>query len=275
MNSGWVSLRKCNILASTSIPRAIPMTPALRSLSLALCIALLAACSLFPPVAHAACENRFYAPEDNDNIRPLNRPHAEFASVLRAANAGNGLAARNLAVSYETGYLVSQCAEKAAYWYGKAASSGDQVARRWMEERDALARLADGPECAGAYCAGGARTRVATFYAGRFGHYFAPLTINDVTVEGLIDTGASSIAVSPETARSLGIDKLPAQQGNVQTANGVITASHVIVPSVTVSGITLQNVRVAIGVNGHTLIGMSFLGRLQLQMGSGTLSMSH
>lgn len=99
--------------------------------------------------------------------------------------------------------------------------------------------------------------------------------IDGITVEGLIDTGASSIAMSPDVARQLGIDRLPAQAGSVQTANGAITASHVVVPSVTVSGITLRDVRIAIGVTGETLIGMSFLGRLQLRMGSGTMSMSH
>lgn len=236
---------------------------------------LLAACSA--SAAYASCENSFFAPEDNDNAKPLQRPHAEFTAALRSASAGNALAARNLAVSYEAGYLVAPCEERAAYWYGKAANGGDQVAKRWVEARTALARMASGPECLGAFCADNTdgRSHVATFYAGRHGHYFAPLTINGITVEGLIDTGASSIAMSPDVARQLGIDRLPAQAGSVQTANGVITASHVVVPSVTVSGITLRDVRVAIGVTGETLIGMSFLGRLQLRMGSGTMSMSH
>ncbi|HZW21936.1 retropepsin-like aspartic protease [Noviherbaspirillum sp.] len=245
------------------------MIPVLRTL-------MLAACAMLFQTAHAACENQFFAPDDNGNARPLNRPHAEFAAALRAANAGNATAARNLAVSYEAGYLVSRCEERAAYWYGKAARGGDQEAKRWMEEHEALARMASGPECVGAYCSGNAdgRGHVAMFYAGRHGHYFAPLTINGITVEGLIDTGASSIAMSTETARKLGIDKLPGKSGSVQTANGLLTAEHVVVPEVTISGITLHDVRVAIGTTGETLIGMSFLGRLQLRMGGGVLSMS-
>jgi len=225
--------------------------------------------------AHAACEDRFYAPEDYENLVPLRRPQAEFATALRGANNGDALAARNLAVSYETGYLVSRCEQKAAYWYGRAARGGDRLAKRWVDTHEERLRRAAGPECIGAYCSPDGRTHVAMFYAGRHGHYFAPMTINGVTVEALIDTGASSIAVSRDTARELGIDRFPAQQANVQTANGMITASHVVVPSVTVSGITLENVRVAIGVTGQTLIGMSFLSRLQLQMGNGTLSVSY
>jgi len=217
------------------------MIPVLRTL-------MLAACAMLFQTAHAACENHFFAPDDNGNARPLNRPHAEFAAVLRAANGGNATAARG----------------------------GDQEAKRWMEAHEALLRMAAGPECVGAYCSGNAdgRGHVAMFYAGRHGHYFAPLTINGITVDGLIDTGASSIAMSTETARKLGIDKLPGKSGSVQTANGLLTAEHVVVPEVTISGITLHDVRVAIGTTGETLIGMSFLGRLQLRMGGGVLSMS-
>lgn len=252
------------------------MKPVYRSLRSFLRLALFAACSVFLSVAHAACEDRFFAPEDNDNARPLTRPHPDFIATLRAANAGNARESRNVAVSYEAGYLVSRCPEKAAYWYAKAAHGGDDVAKRWMEEREALDRLADGPECIGLYCSRNpdGRSHVAMFYAGHNGHYFAPLTINGITVTGLIDTGASSIAISHETARKFGIDKLPGKQGTGQTANGTVTTNNVIVPSVTVSGITLENVSVAIGITGEPLIGMSFLSRLQLRMGSGALAMS-
>ncbi len=196
--------------------------------------------------------------------------------MVRAAYAGNAQASRSLAAAYEAGYLVSRCREKAHYWYMKAAGAGDSVAQRRAGELQELARLASGPECIGAYCSDNhdGRAHVAMFYAGRNGHYFAPLTINGVTVDGLIDTGASSIAVSHDTARQLGIDKLPGVQGTSQTANGVVNTTSVMVPSVTVSGITLQDVRVSIGITGNPLIGMSFLSRLHLRMGSGALSMS-
>ena len=239
-------------------------------------LALLAACTAFMPAAHADCEGRFFAPDDKDNARPLRQPHAEFVTTLRAANGGSAQASRNLAASYEAGYLVSKCEEKARYWYAKAAGAGDEIARRRVDENATLARFAAGPECAGPYCNGnpGGGPYVAMFYAGRNGHYFAPLSINGVTVTGLIDTGASTIAMSKETARQLRIDTLTGEQGTVQTANGHLTTTNVVVPSVTVSGITLQDVRVAIGITGEPLIGMSFLSRLQLRMGRGALSMS-
>jgi clan AA aspartic protease (TIGR02281 family) len=239
-------------------------------------LALFVACAAFLSVAQAECDGHYFAPDDGDNARPLRRPHAEFLTMLRAANAGNAQASRSLAAAYEAGYLVSRCREKAHYWYAKAAGAGDSIAKRRADELKELARLAAGPECIGAYCSENhnGSAHVAMFYAGRNGHYFAPLTINGVTVTGLIDTGASSIAVSHETARKLGIDKLPGEQGTSQTANGVLSTTNVMVPEVTVSGITLQGVRVSIGITGEPLIGMSFLSRLHLRMGSGALSMS-
>ncbi|HYD61923.1 MAG TPA: TIGR02281 family clan AA aspartic protease [Noviherbaspirillum sp.] len=239
-------------------------------------LAVFAACAAILPVAHADCDGQYFAPDDSDNARPLRRPHGEFLTMLRAANAGNAQASRSLAAAYEAGYLVSRCREKAQYWYVKAASAGDTVARRRADELQELARLASGPECIGAYCkeSRDGSAHVAMFYAGRNGHYFAPLTINGVTVEGLIDTGASAIAISRETARKFGIDVLPGQPGTARTANGMIETTNVIVPSVTVSGITLQDVRVSIGITGDPLIGMTFLSRLHLQMGGGALSMS-
>jgi len=244
--------------------------------ALTLQLTLFAACALFLSVARADCEERYFSPHDNDNASPLRRPHADFVAMLRSARAGNAQASRSVAASYEAGYLVSKCREKARYWYAKAARAGDELAMRWVDMHDALARLADGPECIGLYCSEDAdgRAHVAMFYAGRNGHYFAPLTINGVTVNGMIDTGASTIAVSHEIARKLGIDNLPGKQGTSQTANGNLTTTDVLVPSVTVSGITLQDVRVSIGITGEPLIGMSFLSRLHLRMGSGALSMS-
>lgn len=240
-------------------------------------LALFAACAAFLPVAHAECDAQYFAPQDNDNVSPLRRPHGELLTMLRAANGGDAQAARSLAAAYEAGYLVSRCTEKAQYWYAKAAKAGDAVAKRRSEQLQEFARLASGPECIGAYCSENhdGRGHVAMFYAGRNGHYHAPLTINGVTVEGMIDTGASSIAMSQETARKLGIDSTAGKQGTARTANGIIETTNVIVPSVTVSGITLHDVRVSIGITGDPLIGMSFLSRLQLRMGSGALSISH
>lgn len=80
----------------------------------------------------------YFAPSDSDNKKPLSRPHPDFLKMQRLANLGNAVEQRNLAVSYETGYLVTQCPEKALYWYQKAAENRDELAQRWIWRRNQL-----------------------------------------------------------------------------------------------------------------------------------------
>jgi clan AA aspartic protease (TIGR02281 family) len=222
------------------------------------------------------CSEQYFAPEDNDNAHALARPHGAFLKMRQAAKTGGAAEMRNLAVAYEAGYLVSQCEDKAATWYGRAAQAGDHIARQWMENHEKAALRRAGPECAGDHCFGryDGEVRTAVFYSGRNGHYFAPVTINGVTEMGLIDTGSSAIAMSEETARSFGINSLSGDTVIATTANGNISARSVTVPSVSVSGLTLRNVRVTVGIQGSMLIGMSFLSRVNVRMEPGLLSMS-
>lgn len=232
---------------------------------------------LLPGTATGAeCADRYFAPEDEQGETALPRPHRELARTLEQARSGDGAAQRSLAVFYEAGYLVSRCGTKAEHWYRKAALAGDDQAKAWVRRHDSLERLGAGPECAGPHCFGGnaAEYRVATFFVGPGGHYFAPVTINGITVNGLIDTGASTLAMSEETARRLGIDYQSGTKGMASTANGNIASSSVVVPTVTVGGITLSNVRASVGITGDMLIGMSFLGRLNVRMEAGQLTLS-
>lgn len=221
------------------------------------------------------CAGKYFAP-DGDGAHALKRPHAEFAKTMLAARGGDATAQRSLAVFYETGYLVSRCEAKAVRWYAKAALAGDDIAKAWIKRHEQFARLRAGPECVGQQCfgAGSAESRMATFVAGRNGHYFAPVTINGVTSTGLIDTGASTIAMSEETARRFGIDFQFGKKGIASTANGKITSTQLTVPVVTVGGIALRDVEVSVGITGDMLIGMSFLSRLNVRMEAGQLTMS-
>lgn len=239
---------------------------------------VLAIGSLGPQLASGAqCDGRYFAAEDNNQERPLARPAPELSSRLQRAKAGMASEQRNLALSYELGYLVSRCDEKALYWYGKAAALGDEVAKDWISQHQRLAERRAGPECSENSCAAGADERRAVVLHAdprRNNHYFAPVTINGRTVEGMIDTGASTIAMSAETAKGFGINVLDGAKGNASTANGNITTSTVIVPQIEVAGIKLNKVPVSIGITGQMLIGMSFLKRLNVAMTGGALTLS-
>ena len=104
-------------------------------------------------------------------------------------------------------------------------------------------------------------------------HFFAPVSINGKTVEGIIDTGASMVAMSTDAARAFGINYANGTPGMASTANGKIQTYRVVVPQVDVAGIKVKNVPVTVGITGELLVGMSFLSQLDVSMTSDTLTM--
>lgn len=98
------------------------------------------------------------------------------------------------------------------------------------------------------------------------GHFQGTFRINGRTVKGLIDTGASVIAINRSTARKLGLSVKAADfTHRVNTANGVVKAAHAILKRVEIQSIRVENVDALIlddkSLSG-TLIGMSFLNKL-------------
>ena len=232
------------------------------------------------PVAALAdeeCDETYYRIDAAGNETPVAQPSPPLAHLLASARAGDAKAQRSLAASYEAGYRVSRCHAKALYWYQRAAHSGDTVAQNWLRQNGALARLHAADECSGPYCAAAAGDgpQLVTLLPDprRSNHYFARVTINGRSAEGMIDTGASTLAMSAETARRFGIDTTKAKAATATTANGSIATSNVVVPQVDVAGINLTDVAVSVGVSGEMLIGMSFLRRLNMTMSGGALTL--
>lgn len=100
------------------------------------------------------------------------------------------------------------------------------------------------------------------------GHYMTLGQINGGTVQFLIDTGATTIAIPSADARRLGINYLNGQRGFTETANGRATAYRITLDTVTVGGITLHSVE-AVVLEGNglnvALLGMSFLSRTEMK----------
>lgn len=240
-------------------------------------LAALAAVLLSAPAAAKDCDGRYFAPADQDNQRPMRKPSAEFAATLEKANGGDAQAQRNLGVMYESAYLVSRCMADAMHWYRLAAEGGDGVAKKWVERKAGFDALGGGGECLGHRCSGSgnAENSVAVLYASptRGRHFFAPVTINGKTVEGMIDTGATMVAMSAETAQAFGIRFSEGRQSAAMTANGRINTYRVVVPQMEVAGITARNVPVSVGITGQPLIGMSFLSQFDVSITSDTMTM--
>lgn len=107
-----------------------------------------------------------------------------------------------------------------------------------------------------------------TLSAGPGGHFVAMGSINGGSVRFLVDTGATLVALPVAEARRLGIDYLQGQRRQVQTANGVVAAYRVKLDTVRIGDIEVNNVDAVVSEGdtmGVTLLGMSFLNRMEMQ----------
>jgi aspartyl protease family protein len=101
------------------------------------------------------------------------------------------------------------------------------------------------------------------------GMYFYPGSINGKPVTFMLDTGASTVAMGPAVAKSIGLDyRVKGKPGHSQTAAGVVRSHIVELDKVRVGGIELSNVEGTVieGNNSsEVLLGSSFLGRVHLE----------
>jgi aspartyl protease family protein len=101
---------------------------------------------------------------------------------------------------------------------------------------------------------------------GPGGHFSGTFTINGRKADGLVDTGASVIAINVSTARRLGVStgSLPFN-ANVNTANGIVKAAVVTLERVEIGTIAVKDVQAMVlpdkSLSGM-LVGMSFLNKL-------------
>ncbi|PZM16103.1 TIGR02281 family clan AA aspartic protease [Rhizobium tubonense] len=98
------------------------------------------------------------------------------------------------------------------------------------------------------------------------GHYTADFKINGKPVQGLIDTGATYVAVNESTARHLGFGAANLDfRNSVNTANGETKAAFVRLDRIEIGPIRVRDVDALVlrdSALSSTLIGVSFLKRL-------------
>ncbi len=106
-----------------------------------------------------------------------------------------------------------------------------------------------------------------SLWADPSGFFYVPGLINGYPVRFLVDTGATTVALSSEMAERIGIDYTKGQKGIARTASGVTPMYGLDLKSVAVGGIKLNNVSAGVIIGAYPtvpLLGMSFLGQLDM-----------
>ena len=115
-----------------------------------------------------------------------------------------------------------------------------------------------------------------TLTAGAGGHFWAQGAINGVSIRFMVDTGATSIALSGEAAKRLGLNYTAGARVPVRTASGALTGYRISIDNVRVGDIALTNVE-GLVLEGRypeeALLGMSFLSRTQMRRDGDTLTL--
>ena len=99
------------------------------------------------------------------------------------------------------------------------------------------------------------------------GHYSGDFRINGKPIRGLIDTGATYVAVNESTARRLGFGAADLDyRYSVSTANGETKAAFVKIGRIEIGSIKVRDIDAMVLKDealSSTLVGMSFLKKLR------------
>ncbi len=119
-----------------------------------------------------------------------------------------------------------------------------------------------------------AKAAVVRLPRGENGHYFASARINGHPIRVLVDTGASFIGLSSQTAKKLGINYASGKRSRSSTANGIVKSYVLRLDQVQIGGIKLYGVMASV-IEGNfpdiPLLGMSFLNKVKMHEDQGML----
>lgn len=121
--------------------------------------------------------------------------------------------------------------------------------------------------------------RVVRAWPDGTGMYRLSGSINGFPVRFLVDTGATHVAMSADEARRLGIDfRARGTRARARTAGGMVEAWQVRLDRVRVGDLALREVSATV-IEGpdprEVLLGMSFLGRLDMGREGQALELRH
>jgi aspartyl protease family protein len=112
--------------------------------------------------------------------------------------------------------------------------------------------------------------------AGSGGHFMTAGGINGKAVRFMVDTGATSVAMSVAEAEHLGLNYRDGQRGYVSTANGNVQVYRVRLAEVRVGDVVVYDIEAMVvpAQMEFILLGNSFLTRFQMKRENETMTLS-
>lgn len=108
---------------------------------------------------------------------------------------------------------------------------------------------------------------IIVIHANREGHFATRARINNEDTMLMVDTGATYVALSYETAEEIGLNIQPGDFSRVaRTANGISKVAAVNLDEITIGDITVSNIDAIVVEPGKldiNLLGMNFLSKLK------------
>lgn len=145
------------------------------------------------------------------------------------------------------------------------STSGDQAVLEFGGKRHTL-RVGDAPASFGG-TGGVPRGSRIVMNAGSGGHFLSPGMINGRTVQFMVDTGATNIAIGAGEAQRVGLEYRAGQPVLLNTANGVTQGWRVKLASVRIGDVEVFDVDAVVSPAPmpYVLLGNSFLNRFQMK----------
>lgn len=97
------------------------------------------------------------------------------------------------------------------------------------------------------------------------GHYWATADVDGTSVRFMVDTGASTVALTFRDAQRMGLDPDGLDyRWTIRTAGGEVKGASVLIPSIKIGMVKVKNVEAMVLRDGlsQSLLGMTFLGEL-------------
>ncbi len=144
-------------------------------------------------------------------------------------------------------------------------AQGDSATVEVAGQRQTL-RVGDAPVSVGNAARSSGGQRIVLTADGR-GHFLPTGQINGRSVQFMVDTGATVIAIGEAEARRLNLSFKDGRPVRISTANGTVNAYQIQLSSVRVGDVQVYDVAAVVAPQPmpYVLLGNSFLTRFQMQ----------